>query len=347
MKNKIKVLTLAYFLMLPLVKVNASSIDTVMLDVTVKGDVNIASMLLVGTFFLALSIPFILGFIWILLYLIKGSEWLHGSYERDGHLAFAPNQEALPSSEEIPVVKEIPCNKDLLIIYWIAYTYNIYDYLQTYEIEECVPPEECLLGTYLLKWLKERKINFVDSKDTYILDLSNTVECENKIENELLNLLRQAAGKKETLNIQQLDKWFYKNSVKLSAWFKSIDAKIEEDLINKGLIKLEEKEIAASYGRRRKITIKVVDSKLYDEAIKVKGFKKYLENFEIESPNITDTNKIEEYLIYAELLGVANKVSNRLEDSNNLKYWYIKAIKTYRSNLYENFDFDNIRNLTS
>ena len=66
------------------------------------------------------------------------------------------------------------------------------------------------------------------------------------------------------------------------------------------------------FGRTRNITVKNVNPKLKEDAIELKGLKKFLLDFSLmPEKEYFEVHIWEEYLIFAELLGIADKVEEQ------------------------------------
>ena len=80
-----------------------------------------------------------------------------------------------------------------------------------------------------------------------------------------------------------------------------------------------------------KIKQYIVDSSLMDEAKELAGLKKFLEEFTlIKEREPIEVNLFEDYLIFAQILGIAKKVATQF------KKLYPEIIENY------NYDFDDI-----
>lgn len=57
----------------------------------------------------------------------------------------------------------------------------------------------------------------------------------------------------------------------------------------------------------------IVSREVYEDALKLKGLQKFLEDFTItNSRNIDDIHLFEEYLVYAYLFGCSDKITNQI-----------------------------------
>lgn len=219
---------------------------------------------------------------WFMLYgilvLLKGKEWVLGSERYSGELVFGEEGKKLPKDADINYFREIPCNKDLERAYFICKTYSV-------EVDSTI--KEGIIGAIFLKWIRDKKVNVSKTKrglfnlkdNDYAIDFSRMENAENEIEEELFQMLLSAAGSNKILEAKEFKKWSKNNCLKISKWFDKIISKEEKYLENEGLIVENTEETAAMFGRKKMITVKNVDPKLKEEAIKLKGLKKFLLDF--------------------------------------------------------------------
>lgn len=253
--------------------------------------------------------------IYILFIIINKSflRWLFGSGAHSGDLDFGTTGRTLPKNSEIEYWRDIPCDKDLEEAYWVAYEY------------EAIPEDNLkkgIVGAILLKWIKEDKITvsklpkrFFSFKDNnYAIDFNNFTKAGNTIENELLDILKSAAGKNGILEPKEFAKWCKKNYTLIDEWFSDFIENEQKELEKKKLIKPKKETVAASFGRTKSITLKAVSPTLLDEAIHLKGLKKFLLDFSImPEREYFEVEIWEEYLIFAQLLGIADKVEKQFK----------------------------------
>lgn len=253
--------------------------------------------------------------IYILFIIINKSflRWLFGSGAHSGDLDFGTTGRTLPKNSEIEYWRDIPCDKDLEEAYWVAYEY------------EAIPEDNLkkgIVGAILLKWIKEDKITvsklpkrFFSFKDNnYAIDFNNFTKTGNTIENELLDILKSAAGKNGILEPKEFAKWCKKNYTLIDEWFSDFIENEQKELEKKKLIKPKKETVAASFGRTKSITLKAVSPTLLDEAIHLKGLKKFLLDFSImPEREYFEVEIWEEYLIFAQLLGIADKVEKQFK----------------------------------
>ena len=247
----------------------------------------------------------------IALIITKGREWIFGSNKKDGAISFGENGTKLPSDKEINYWRDIPCGKDLEMAYWIAYNYNVVPHQVS---------QSGIIGAILLKWIKENKIKVLKEKkklfdfkdDDYVIDFRTMTYADTEIENSLFKLMFEAAGNNKVLEAKEFEKWCKRNYIKLQNWFEFFNKTKVIELENKGFITEIQEETTGIFGSKRFIKAKRVNSCLKDEAIKLKGLKKFLLDFSlIPEREYFEVHVLEEYLIYAHLLGIADKVEEQ------------------------------------
>lgn len=273
----------------------------------------------IGTIFLMLlMIPLQIIFnpiVWLILFVFlskkKGKNWVWGSGKHSGYLDFGPAGKMTPSDDKIQYWREIPCNKDLERAYWVAYQYNVVS-INTLR--------KGIIGAILLKWIKEEKITvsktrkglFSFKDNNYAIDLSKLMYCENRIENDLLEMLKSASGMNGILEAKEFEKWCKKNYSKIDSWFTMFIYKEQTELENQQLITPRTEQTTGMFGKTKTITAKVVSPVLLNDAIHLKGLKKFLLDFSLmPEREYFEVHIWEEYLIFAQLLGIADKVEEQ------------------------------------
>ena len=262
-------------------------------------------------FRLCLNPLFLVFILYAILKKKKGVAWIWGSGKKSGYLDFGTYGKNLPSDDKINYWREIPCNKDIERAYWVAYNYNV---VPTNELREGV------IGAILLKWIKHDIITVSKTKkglfsfkdNNYAINFSN-IECvTNEIENKLLELLKDAAGLNKTLEAREFEKWCKKNYDKVQSWFLSFNSLEQIELEKLGLISNEQEETNGMFGKIKIITVKKVSPRLREDAIHLKGLKKFLLDFSMmPEREYFEVHVWEDYLIYAQLLGIADKVEEQ------------------------------------
>ena len=149
-----------------------------------------------------------------------------------------------------------------------------------------------------MKWLDNGTINaFANENNSkvYSIDVSKTLNSEDAVEKYLYEIVRSASGDNLTLESNEFEKWC-KNHYNL---IYDIGNKVDKNVINylskNGLID-------------RKLDYLLHES-VKEEAIKTKGFIKYLDDFSsMDDKAHLEVKLWNEYLIFAELFGMADKV---------------------------------------
>ena len=270
-------------------------------------------------FLLLVAAIFFNPILWIVLLMIfinkfnkkseKLTEFILGSRKQSGDLDFGLDGNVLP--EDVNYYREIPSNKDLERAYWVCLKYSV------------IPEEKVkqgIIGAILLKWIKNGYITVLKMEkgilsfkdNNYAIDLTKITNVDNEIENGLLKILITAAGPNKILEAKEFKKWSKKNYSEVSSWFSSIDDQVELNLEKEGLITLTQETTQGMFGTSKNITIKNVNPKLKEEAAQLKGLKKFLLDFSImPEREYFEVKTWEEYLIFAQLMGIADKVAEQ------------------------------------
>ena len=213
-------------------------------------------------------------------------------------------EKSLPRKKDINYFREIPCEKDLFYAYWLGKTYSF------------VKRKENIIGAILLKWIQDDNIRVIkDTKgifkrETNALDFTKNFVVENELEIELKRMLTSAAGKNKILEEKEFDEWAKNNYNIINKWFDRVYERYTEKLGYKKLVVENEKKYLGVLSFKEKITT----SKANEEAIKLLGLKKYLEDYSsIDEKKSIEVKLWNEYLIFAQVLGIADKVAKEFE----------------------------------
>ena len=119
-----------------------------------------------------------------------------------------------------------------------------------------------------------------------------------------------AASNDGILEQKDFKNYCAKNYEEVLNFFENTLANIEKDLINEGKIITENKK---KFIFNKKYY--VLDDSLYNDTIKLKGLKKYFKEFaRMYEKMPIEVHLWQEYLIFAQLFGMANKVAKEFKD---------------------------------
>ena len=216
--------------------------------------------------------------------------------------------------------REIPCNKDIYYANTLLYLNNI-DY-----------KEANIIGAIILKWIKQDKIAYIKkeksfSKDESVLDLTKNPTFDNEFEQKLFDIMYKAS-KDGYLENKELEKWCRNNYSKFFDLFKD---KINDNI---NLLTTEGK-IRKRIDKKECKSKNVMSDEIYEDSIKLYGLKKFLVEFsQINTKETIEVKLWDEYLMFAYLFGIADKVSKQL------KNLYPEYMAQQLEN--NNLDFDTI-----
>ncbi len=231
-------------------------------------------------------------------------------------LEFGSDGKKLP--KDIPNVREIPFNKDIFRTFWIAQAYKL------------GKKKTDFFGAILLKWLKDDKImvkkvthGSSKNKDALAIDLTKEVTFDQEVEQELFIMMKEAS-KDGILESKEFEKWCNNNYNKILSWFDKVLDGQTQKLIEEGKITITETTNFNIFKSKKY----VVNKKMKEDAIKLKGLKNFLEEFSrIDDKEAIEVNMWEYYLIYAQILGIADKVAKQFKklypellENNNYGY---------------------------
>ena len=199
--------------------------------------------------------------------------------------------------------RDIPCNGDIFRAYYIAYQYDL------------MKNKTDILGAIILKWLKQGIIRTEQREGGKIFKREDTViilgddskkQFDNPKETKLFKMMYEAS-EDGILENKEFEKWCKLSYNKILRWFDQILEEQRTSLTADGIIKYEEGGV---WGKKYTAT-----PELKNEAMKLSGLKKFLLDFtRIKEREAIEVELFEEYLIYAQLLGIAKQVSKQFKE---------------------------------
>jgi len=200
-------------------------------------------------------------------------------------------------NNEINYFRDIPCNKDIHKAYWVAGQYGL------------VKNKTDFLGAILLKWIKNKNIENTTmlspilKKEERAIKLITSDGLDER-EKELFEMMRYASID-GVLESNEFTKWCKKNYKKILGWFNQVIDDITMKYVNEGLIVEEKKTFSKNY---------LVSDYLYNTAKEMAGLKKFLNEFSnIKERESIEVTLWEEYLMYAQIFGIAKKVAKEFK----------------------------------
>ena len=230
--------------------------------------------------------------------------------------------------KDIEMFRDIPCKKD---IYYANALLNL---------NAMGYKETNILGAIILKWLRQDKIAFKNekvglfNKDTSVIDLTRNPSFDDGMEQELFDIMYKASGD-GILEPKELEKWARSHYEKFLGIFTRIkDHKINELKSNGHIYKRVNKEECKKKN--------VMDDMIYNDSVQLYGLKKFLQHFsDISNKEAIEVKLWDEYLMFAYLFGIADKVAKQFKNlypeiveemqANNLDYGtfvYINNLST-------------------
>lgn len=237
------------------------------------------------------------------------------------------------SRSEINYFKELPCNKDILRAYYVGYHYGL------------IKRDSNLFGALLLKWIKDSAIKmekrtssglFKSQETVIVLDKTAPEHFSNYQEKSLYNML-YSASKDGILEKREFKNWCKTNYERVLKWFDSVLNHQRDQLVYEGLVTKESKDKSKPFSKN----IYTATPELKQEALQLAGLKKYLKDYTlIINREPLEVILFEEYLIFAQLLGIAKKVAKNfnelypemIEESNFDSYNDMFFVNTWAHN---------------
>ena len=235
--------------------------------------------------------------IWILSFLVKRKKAIKKFNKECGYFRCVPNGGKIDVSHYLAQNFDVAGNESLIIGALILSMIN----------KGCIEPE------------KEENVGLF-GKVRESVNLRLLKEPDTAPELTLYNLLILSAGDDGILQEKELEKYSYKHPEKINDIVKNIRNAGEQEFIQLG-----------GFVKGAGNCIKNLSDKGKEELSEVVGLKKYLDEFTlIAEREITETIIWKEYMVYATLFGIADKV---LEQFKKVYPEKIPEIETYNRNV--------------
>ena len=197
------------------------------------------------------------------------------------------------------------CDKIKDIIYDHGITFNGNLFESRYILEKCGlnAKPNAIAGAIILKMVKEGYINLINEADGKVSMSFNDSREQTSLrgpERELYAMMKDASGSDSILQDREFSRWSKRHPKRVTAW--------AESLTSDGSNCLREDGYAAS-------------SRLSDEgqahARRVIGFEQYLKDYTLIKERASQEVALwQDYIIFAALYGIADKVAKELKDIN-------------------------------
>lgn len=234
-------------------------------------------------------------------------------------------KEAAISKKEILYFRDIPCKENIFRAYYIGYCYKM------------LKNKTDILGALLLKWIKDSFITiekrekdslFEKNRDVIVIKKEKLNSIANPTERSLFKII-SAASKDGILEKHEFEKWCNSHYGRILDWFKDLMKEEQAKLKYEHLIKAVDSKIF-------NVTIYKATPALKREALELAGLKKYLKEYtHIADREPVEVALFENYLIFAQLMGIAKDVAKNFKDI------YPEIIEQSHFDNYNNIDFIN------
>ncbi len=228
--------------------------------------------------------------------------------------------------KDAPYYRDIPCDKNIFKMFYVANATGL------------MKRKTDVMGAVILKWLKEKRISIRKEETGVLMKKEETCIIFDKVlANEISNayekklyLFMYEASKDGILEKKELEKWCSRHYQTILGWFDKVLAEEKENLLNdSSLYRTKEGNVI------KKKRIHFTDN-LIQEAINISGLKKYLNDYTlINKREAIEVELFEEYLMFAQLVGIADKVAKEFKDL------YPEVIEASSYQSYDNIIFLN------
>lgn len=203
--------------------------------------------------------------------------------------------------KDIPYSRELPWNNSLPATYAQLDDYN--------QLEN----DGVIIGAYLLRWIWSRQVEILQmpgkKKPEEAIKMYQPRAEMQGVERSLYDMMISAAGGDWVLESKEFEKWSKRNYERVQGWLEQYKNAGKSEIRGMGAFMRQEKKV---FFGLIPITSEVLSPVGTEYTTKMFGFKKYLEEFTII--NEREAREVElwdEYLIYAQLFGIADKVAEQ------------------------------------
>ena len=232
---------------------------------------------------------------------------------KEGSLNFGTKGRVLPNQRDINYYRDIPCGGSIYKGYFL-----VDNYISTVKRNDS---RSGLMGAIFLRWIKDKRVTIVKTKggildfgrNEFALDITMLMPSGDLVEEKLIYMLREAAGANEILESKEFEKWCYANYRKIDNWFEYATTQAIKEYVAEGAIVEKETQVKSIFGNK---TIKqnFVNPEVKQDAINLYGLRKYLSDYSlIHERQAIEVMLWEEYLIFAQILGIADKVEDEFK----------------------------------
>lgn len=202
---------------------------------------------------------------------------------------------AIKSMKSAPLYRDIPCNGNVERAFYISALYKL------------TKKDADLFGALLLKWLKMDLISIQPDlrgkkKAIVLKNTGDSNDFDSQKEKEIYNMMK-VASKDDVLSQGEFEKWCNKNYNKIFKWLEDVKKEEIDELVKEGKIaKLKKNKYQA-------------ESTLTEDAMELAGLKNFLKEYTlIKERTPIEVKMFEEYLIYAQIFGIAKEVQKAFKD---------------------------------
>lgn len=218
------------------------------------------------------------------------------------------NKNQIKNIDKSIYYRDIPCFESIDLAYWLLYKFS--------DIKKN-DLNNGLLGAYLLDWYKKGYIDIKSSQklgfknDNYSIDLKDGNWAKTYVESSIYNFLKTVAGNNNILEKNEIRNYCSVDGKKfeLEYMFKNILKVMQEDLERQKFITVIKAKDYILFKTQEKITL---SEELVNEYQNLNGLKNFLLDYSMmEEKMHIEVHIWENYLIFANLLGIADKVKQQ------------------------------------
>lgn len=206
--------------------------------------------------------------------------------------------------KDVPYSRNLPWNGDILLTYG---TLNYFKKLLS---------KNSLINAFLLRWIYTRQIDIIrlpsiGKTEELALQMYQKRDTVSGVESELYDFFLAASGADFILQKEEFKEWNKKNPLWIQNFLIYAESMAYMQMQEMGIC-----QTIVDPNVKKATSLKMSYSPLGEQYVKeMFGFKKYLENFTIiNEREIKEVELWEEYLVFAQIFGINEKVKKQFED---------------------------------
>lgn len=187
-----------------------------------------------------------------------------------------------------------------------------------------VQDSRIIVQTYILKWIQDdylEQVPNIENEKGIKLIIKKDIVTDSILEKELFNMVKEMTDSENAITKYSMDEWMIKNRLKMRNWFKLLYNSCFEKATATSNFKYNTTN--ANLYRYKNLSMSKANNRMVEYAKQLMALKKYLSEYStMEQREPVEVHLWNEYMLYASLFGITDRVENRLKNMcpENINY---------------------------